>query len=311
LSPAISFAGGNTPIDPDLDQPYTDEVLLGFEREVGNNFAVTVNLTWREDGDLVEDVAVGLEDPTAWAPLTVPDPGPDQILGNGNDQTLTVFNRLKPAASALEITNPPGLDREYKGVELIANKRLANNWQGFASVVWQEAEGSLNTDWGGAEVRATSASLTDPNSYVNRGGPVATDREWQFKLGGNYIGPWGINLGGFYQFGTGIPLYRTYTVTLAQGTATVVADPWDTFRGDDFSRLDLRAEKAFSLGERMSFAVMADVFNVFNENNATSRSGFTGSYNPTTGIFVPGQRFERAMVVQPPRLLRLGARLRF
>jgi len=313
LGPAISYAGGNENVDPDLKQPYADEIMIGFEKELFSNFALTVNATWREEKDLIEDVDGSIDDPSAWSPMEVPDPGPDQLFGTADDKTLTVYNRVTSNPVALTITNPKGLERKYKGVELIANKRLSNNWQGFGSIVWGRATGNLRTSWGsGGEALGWSTSLVDKNSFINRGGATSLDREWQFKVGGTYFAPLGFSFGGFYQYATGLPLYRTYTVAVTQGTTTVFADDWDTWRGDHFSRLDLRAEKAFTFGSHMSLGLILDVFNVFNENSATSKNGFTGSYNPADQSFVAGQgEFQRAMAVQPPRLFRLGVRFTF
>ncbi len=312
LFPAILFDGGNTVIDPDLDQPYTDEITIGYVRELFTDFSLTVSGTWRKDGNLIEEVDSSIDDPDSWAPMDVADPGPDQIFGTSDDQTLTVFNRISPDPIQLLITNPERLEREYKGIDVVATKRLSNNWQALASIVWSDATGNLGTDWGGFEASGWSSSFFDPNSWVNRGGPTNLDREWQFKVSGTYFAPLGFSFSGFYQYNTGIPLYRTYTVSVYQGTTTVVADPWDTWRLDKFSRLDLRAEKAFKFGQGMKFDLILDVFNVFNENSATARNGFTGAYDPFTGSFVAGQgEFERAMAGQAPRLIRLGARFRF
>jgi hypothetical protein len=80
---------------------------------------------------------------------------------------------------------------------------------------------------------------------------------------------------------------------------SLVLDPRDSHRNDDISSLDLRAEKVFSLGSRpVELGLILDVFNVFNEN-AVARNG-----NTLTG-------FGRPLAIQAPRVLRLGARVRF
>jgi len=312
LFPAILYDGGSTVMDPDLQQPYTDEFTIGYVRELFTDFSITVNATWRKDNDLIEEVDSAIDDPDAWAPMNVADPGPDQIFGTGDDQTLTVFNRITPDPVTRLITNPERLEREYKGIEVVATKRVSNDWQALASIVWSDATGNLGTDWGGFEASGWSSSFVDPNSWVNRGGPTNLDSEWQFKVSGTYFAPLGFSFSGFYQYLTGIPLYRTYTVTVFQGTTTVAADPWDTWRLDGFSRLDLRAEKVFTFGSNLELGLIVDVFNVFNESGVTSENGFTGAYDPFTGAFTAGQgEFGRAMSVQAPRLIRLGARFRF
>ena len=100
----------------------------------------------------------------------------------------------------------------------------------------------------------------------------------------------------------------------------MIADPRDTHRQDDFSQLDLRAEKVFAFGARpIEVGLLLDVFNVFNENNVVSRFSGTGQWDIGTGAYTPtinqatGQPllFGTPLAIQSPRIVRLGARLRF
>jgi len=309
--PPVSFMGGvGNPIDPGLRQPYTDEVTLGFEKELFTDFSLTVNATWRQDNDLIDDMNVSVTE-DSFLPTDIPDPGPDSILGTGDDRVLTVFNQIADFENLQAITNPDLAEREYRGVEVIATKRLSNGWQALASVVWQESTGTVGTDL--ASARGWSTAFNDPNSLINLDGPLSLDREWQVKLIGTYIAPLGFSFSGYWQYQTGVPLYRTYSVTLFQGPQDVVADPRDSHREDSLSQLDLRAEKVFSFGARpVELGLILDLFNVFNENAVTSRQPSTGSYNIIDGSYVPSPGlFGGPLTVQQPRTLRLGARVRF
>jgi len=66
-----------------------------------------------------------------------------------------------------------------------------------------------------------NSTFDDPNGLVNRGGPLDLNREWQFKAVGTYLAPLGFSFSGFFQYNAGVPLYRTYTVSLVQGYVTV------------------------------------------------------------------------------------------
>jgi hypothetical protein len=130
---------------------------------------------------------------------------------------------------------------------------------------------------------------------------------------GTYMAPLGFSFSGFFQYLRGNPLYRTYTVTLgADFGTTVFADPWTTWSEENFSRLDLRAEKVFNFGSRgMELGLMVDVFNVFNENNVILSNGLTGTLGADGSFVTNAGPFQRPRTVQPPRSARLGVRLRF
>jgi outer membrane receptor protein involved in Fe transport len=231
-------------------------------------------------------------------PMDIVDPGPDGIPGTGDDQTLTVFQQIADFASPQYIANVDLAKREYKGVELIANKRLSGKWQAMASLVWQDGTGTMGTDFNNS--KGWSYAFDDPNKLINVEGPLTLNREWQLKLMGTWLAPAGFFVSGYWSYQTGYPLFRFLPVALNQGTINVIADPKDTWLNDDLSRLDLRVEKVFSLGSRPTeLGLILDVFNAFNESGVTARSG-----NTSDG-------FNRPLAVQTPRTLRFGARVRF
>jgi hypothetical protein len=244
-------------------------------------------------------------------PVEVPDPGPDSEMGTADDRILTVYNQVSDFITVGQLTNPGPAEREYRGVELIATKRFTNKWQTLASITWQQAEGTVGNDT--ASASALAGGFDNPNGMINRQGPLSLDREWQLKLVGSYLAPLGFSFSGFYQYLAGTPLYRGYSVVLAQGNTSVVADPKASHSNDDFSRLDLRAEKTFSFGSRpLELDLVLDVFNVFNENAVVWRESDTGTFSPANGSYVPVPGgFARPLGVQQPRTMRLGARLRF
>jgi Carboxypeptidase regulatory-like domain len=292
----VQVSGG--PIASDLKNPYTDEITVGVGREVFRDAAFTLNATWRQDKDLIDDVNTSL-DSADFQAVAVPDRGLDGVAGTSDDRTITVFNQVRNLGrpATLTVTNPDGAEREYKGVEAIFSKRSSGKWQGLASVAWQESTGTLQTNRNDAS--GVSGTFNDFNTVINNSGPLIFDTEWQAKLLGTYLAPYGFSLSGYYLYQTGAPLYRTVNVTLAQGPVTVIADPRDTHREDDQSRLDLRVDKSFRLFGSMQLGLSLDVFNVFNDDAVTNRNQLTES------------GFSTPLSIQPPRTMRLGARVRF
>lgn len=300
---AVQMSGGAlSPIDPDLKNPYTDEISLGLAREIFPNASLSFNATWRRDRDLIDDVNLAAAN-NNYAPVPYPDPGPDGRLGTADDRALTVFNQTTNLGrpNLLTVTNPEQAKREYQALETVFSKRMADRWQAMLSMVWQSSTGTLQTNRNDAS--GISSAFNDPNTLINIDGPTALDAQWQAKLMATYLARWGVNLSGYYLQQSGAPLYRTLSIQLAQGgPIPIVADPKETHREDSLSRLDLRAEKTFAFGSRNTrISVMFDVFNTFNAAAITDRNEGTTS----------GGGFKRPLAVQPPRTARIGARILF
>src|SRR5262249_23140888 len=116
--------------------------------------------------------------------------------------------------------------------------------------------------------------FTNPNNlidYVGQG-RGANDQPHAFKLLGSYQAPWDINVGANYQALSGLPIDRTLTVGLAQGSRNIPVEPRGTFRADRLSLLSLRADKGVRFaGHRASF--VAELHNVLNSSAGQSNYG--------------------------------------
>jgi hypothetical protein len=273
-----------------------------LSKEIAADSAIIFNGTWRRDRNLIDDVNITTQ-PSDYTVVPYPDPGPDGRPGTADDRALPVFNQSVGLGrpNLLQVTNPDGAEREYKSLEAIVVKRMSNRWQGMLSMVWQSAAGNVQTNR--ADASGNSSAYNDPNSTINMYGPTVLDANWQAKLMATYVAPFDISLSGYYLQQSGAPMYRTLSIQLAQGgPIPIVADPKDTYREDSLSRLDLRAEKAFTFGRRATkVSVLFDVFNTFNAAAITNRNEAT----------LPAGGFRRPLSVQPPRTARLGARIRF
>jgi len=90
-------------------------------------------------------------------------------------------------------------------------------------------------------------------------------------------------------------------------TLPTLALPSNYRLGRPFDSQDLRLTKTFVLKERYKFAVLAEMFNVFNYQNFT---GF--NYDPNSGVFgIPTQRAGQTFGSGGPRAVQLGARVSF
>ncbi len=291
----FSFGGAINTVDPDMRPAYTDEFVIGVSHEAPRNWQVSANFIYRKDNDLWNTIDSGVPFDT-YTPTPVLDPGPDGIPGTGDDATLTVFAQDPDTIgqNQLFMTNPAGSERTYKGLELTASKRFANNWQAVASLVVSDLEVIKTT--GSNE---TSGVFDSPNNLINAQGRDPNNPPYQFKLQGTYLFRFGLGVSGFYRLAAGAPYTRELPVTgLPQGPITVFAEPRGTSQADTSSVLDLRFEQNFTVGAAAGsrIGVIVDVFNLFN-------SSAVGSYGVTTGVDYGSPR-----AIERPRAARVGVR---
>ena len=295
----LSIAGGPDLVsfDSSIKHPYTDEFVLGFSRELVADFSVSANYIHRRDQDLIHTIQTGIPD-SSYSPVTVNDPGPDGVAGNGDDRPLTVFAQ-NPATFGKELyleTNPNKLgkpnDRTYDGFEFVANKRLSHDLQFVASLIAQKMD-SLTpvSDF------YTSGLFFNPNDQVNARGRDPAVEPVLVKLQGTYNARWGILASGYYRYSQGVVYTRQLVVRgLPQGTTTVFAEPLGASELPHNHNVDLRIEKRFPVPHATRVAVSLDVFNLLNASTITA-------VGTSTGV-----NLGRPQVIVNPRLVRLGVR---
>ncbi len=289
--------------------PYQDEITIGFERELFEDWSVSARYIKKWDKRLVHVVDAaqldleklmenGELDWTNWTQVTTEDPY--------NNQQITFYEKIDLMAIDQFIINPPNAKREYDGVELTLRKRYSNGWQMMASYVYQDSRGLVDTDRGSQSL-GTSGLFAGPNAHTNMIGRFPLERRHQFKFQGMIRGPWGINLGTYFRSMSG----RRYTrqvrsqdlgLDLDGGNATIYGEERGNSGFDALTLMDLRLEKSFKFGTRFSVAVFADCFNVFNASTVddvyTTSSNDAKEYGLVEGII-------------DPRIFRLGAKIQW
>jgi hypothetical protein len=299
------FPGYNTQIDPEVRSPITDEISVGYEREILPDFLMGATFIYRTDSNFLEDVNIGVPyGPIAaylgvdgsYTPVTATDPGPDGVIGTVDDgPAMTIFDQdaATLGQDVYWLTNPVermGFDflfNHYTGVSIVAQKRWSNNWQLLAS--WDIGRARGTFDEGGAGDAATL--LDDPNTDTNREGLTIWDRTHLVRVTGNYLlgEPFDVNLGVFLRLQSGEPLVRRAIFPawdsdtgapefeLTQGYTRIRVEPRGTHlnkysieRLEPVAVVDLRAEKQFLLGKYGMARLFFDVFNLFNSNTETA-----------------------------------------
>jgi len=301
--------GGGTRVDPDMEPMYTEEYLLGFEYEVLPNVAVGVKYTDRTIESVIEDISV--------------DGGHTYFITNPGGTYTSNPVTGEPLDAPV---NFPQAIRDYSGIEVSLNKRFTNNWQLYASYVNSENEGNygglFRQDNGQLDPNITS--LFDlPELLEGAFGRLPNDREHQFKVYGSYLWPFKLVTGFYGQYLSGTPITKlgahpTYgrreRFVEQRGTAGTTPDNWN---------LDLHFEYPFSFGGGTELKLIADVFNVTDEQepatvdqewtrNALNEglAGDCGGDEPNCEGLA-NTLFGEPTDRQDPRTIRLGVKVSF
>jgi hypothetical protein len=234
----------------ELRCPYLNEFMLGIERELLPNFSVSLTGIYRKTKDIIEDIETNLlyEDPN----------NPYTPTGSKDGTGLTIFS----------VGNPDQAYRQYKGLEITFEKRLANNWMFLGSYTLSETKGTVATSFTGF--------LDSPGETVNRDGYLSTDRRHILKLAGSYNFPYGIHLGFQYRLLSGFP-YTKLLMNPFYGYYGIYETPLggkDPVTGKirrypTLHSFDLRIEKTFKVWNG-HFGVYGDIYNIFNAATPTS-----------------------------------------
>lgn len=300
-------------IDPDLKPTHTDEVTASIVHELMPNVSVSgtfiarndKNFDWRINRD------VSAADYTA---ASGTDPGPDGRVGTADDAGTLVFYELSAAKRALSpnfITTRPGFSQEYRGVELTVQRRLVGRWQAVGSVtvgVQRENLGDSRETLLAVNVinpPALPAGLPTPQDVDKIDGTrLDTSIPIIGKLMASYRLPFGLSVSGYYQFLAGSPYTRTVNSVSAlgrnlnQGNVVIHAGERNANSYDNLHLLDLRLNYDLPIA-RLNTSLALDVFNATNANTITRVNALSGA------------NFNRVIEFVPPRVMRLGVKVRF
>ena len=301
--------------DPNLRHPRVDQFFVGAERQIFGQFTVQGQYIRRE---FSSPIGVVYRTQPPYVPFSAQDPGPDGRIGTPDDggqvTAYTLADRSEPsrlltfpfvngAFSNLEA------NRTYDGVQAIARKRWANNWQVQGSYTWSRAVGTLSNEHDAQQSDSTlsfTAVSPHPNEHVNGKGRVTYDSPQEVKILGTYRLPvWGgFNVSGVYRYLSGAT-YSRYAVVQGEregvrAAAIVRVEPRGSRRLPAENTLDLRVEKTVRLpGTQATAGVFVDVFNATNQGIPLAVNNFSGD------------DFGKPAVWSEPRFARAALRLMF
>lgn len=297
-----SATGAQATIDPNLRFPFSDEYVVGVERQLPWNLSGRVQVIARDFKD-----SVAFTDPAKiWYPVQRTDPGLDGRLGTADDGgPVTVYYSQDPSLSSPFLTNPAEAYRRYHGVQTIVSKRHAQRIEVQASYTWSRTIGSFNNAFAANAANndlGLPGVFSNPNGRINTDGRTPQDFTHDAKVLGTYHFPkWGgFNVSGFYRYQSGRPWARSVFFGPQTEGMRVYVEPRGTRELDAVNVLDLRVEKTWNLwSDRGRLGAFVDVFNVTNQGVALRIANFSG---PNFGV--PNQWLD-------PRTVRAGVRVMF
>jgi hypothetical protein len=302
-------AASNQILNPNLKSPDIWETTASFERELAANMGLRVMYVNKVISGAIYNpahtatnsyVAINALRPyDAWSvPITRRDPGPDGILGNGDDGgsvTLADYSAAFRGAGFVntQIVNATNTDR-FHSAEATLTKRFSSRWTGQVSYFAVK-----NHRW-------LASVFNSPNDQFF---PLDETWSWAGNVTGSYRMPGDVLVSGFLQSKNGYTGQRTYIFrqvdpdggrAIAQnGNTTIRLEPYGSQRLSPQNILNLRASKDLTLGRGRRLDIDVDIFNVLN------------AATPTNANFQSGPSFGYVTGVIPARIARLGVRFRF
>ena len=288
-------------IDTQLKQPYTDELIIGFETRWPGSWLVRFIGTARRDRQLLVSMNVGVPN-SQYTVSFIPDTGVD-LLAPPDNQYVPVYNRRPESfgQDRLLLTNS-NIGANYKGLELTIEtprlKRLQLLFAGTASTGSSPAANRgfqfFENDHG-----TVGELFENPNAHTFPSGRAFFDRGYSANILGIYQLPQDSFIAAVARYQDGQSFAR-YLIApeLNQGPELIRAADNGLQRFTLAFTLDVRLEKSLRFGNRR-FVTQLDVFNLWDTTHEVEEDVSTGA------------TFRVPTVVQPPRAIRLTGRFEF
>ena len=302
---AIGLWGDGTSgsrIDDGLRRPTTAEFQIGGEYALGS-WRIGITGLDRRERHLValRNVGVTVDD---YAVTIIEDPGVD-IAGLQGYEPLPIYERRPSSfgADRYVLGNSPAEDSRYQGVEIKLSRDIGERWYFRFGGTAYRAEGvGMNRGYRADEndQGLLGEAFTNPNAGTYARGRLFYDRAYVMKVMGAYTAPGLLRAAFIARYQDGQPFSRVVIAEgLNQGAEIIHTYPRGLQRFTFAFTFDARVELHWPLGNRRSVSFTADAFNLFETANEVEEDVVTG----------PG--FRTVTAVQPPRVVRLGLRLRF
>ena len=290
-------APGVFAVDPNFENPYTDRLTLGFEREVAPSTVVGIDVTYAEAKQLQR-----LTD------------GNLQYDGTTAANGLPRYSRTRPNTYYGRVTTSTSdAESKYTGVTVLTRRRMSDGFQYYASITWSRDEDNDSNERNFAGIQAEDVNNLDLNYGLSN-----RDQAWRGVVNGLWdTGWWGLNVAGSFRYATG----SAWTITAGSDvnvdtnngpdrpTILGVHQERNGERQSDVYSLDLRVGKDIDVGVGV-IGVFAECFNCTDAANrfVPNVNQVWGNANAATPSNV---NFGRETGFGTPRTFQFGLRFDF
>jgi hypothetical protein len=257
-------------IAPTTKTPYTDDLSVGYQADLGGNLSAEATYSNRKTRDILEDYDHHL--------YSIDYPG-DRTAQGAFFLPPSYFGYTTFPSANFFIATLEGGKRDYNGIELVLRKRYSNRWQGIASYTFNDAKGNSNSD-SNADFQGDVLYLDPraPNQYGRQPGSI----RHLLKIGGSYDLPRGFQIGGGYRWNSGTIASKTFAASGRNLPYRVpvayvfngVSERWlaedavGSLTNPSWGQLDFRLQYVANV-RRAHLEAFVDVFNVLNNQDAT------------------------------------------
>ena len=235
-------------IDPDFENPYTDRLTLGFEREVAAQTVVGIDITYAEAKQLQRLTDINL-----------------QYSGTNGANGLPRYSSTRPNSYYGRITTSVSdAESQFTGITLLAKRRMSGGFQYYTAITWSQDKDHDSNERNFAGIQAEDVNNLDLNYGLSN-----RDQAWRGIASALWeTGWWGINLSGSFRYSTGSPWTITAgsdvngdTNNVDRPTILGVHQERNGERQPDSYSLDLRVGKDIQIGSAGVIGVFAECFN--------------------------------------------------
>jgi len=285
-----------TTMDSGMQNAYSTQSSIEVERQVGRHG--TLNVAYQHLRGIRLIVSINQNVPTCVAAGT----------NNGCRPNPNYANNSQYRAQA---------DSRYDGLHFSFVQR-PGRWSSFRlSYALSKARNNVGEFFFSSPIDPSNIWRDYGRSDDDQRHRVVVNTTLNTPLGAAHT-PWqrlihGFQLGAFLQYYSSLPLNITTGAATLQGTTgrPIVNGEFierNAGTGNDLFSLNLRLNRRFRIGERVSVDAIAEAFNVLNHRNNLTRNGVfgTGAY-PSS----PSATFGQVNAVNDPRSLQFALRIRF
>jgi hypothetical protein len=289
----------------DLKSPFSHQASLGVQRQLGATMAIEADWVYTGNQDILNARNINM----SFDPVT-----------GANFPFNNIARRPLPAWGNLSINRPDG-DNSYHALQVGLTKRMSNRWQGSATYSvggqWNYDNYPLNPgcehvmSWSAATGFTCDVPVTLVPDIAEGDWYRTGDQRHRATFNAIWDAGYGFQLSGLYIFGdegwetpqAGVDVRQLGTAGgRLRANGTLIER--NSFNRKSMHRMDVRVQRRFRFGTRVSFDGFAEVFNLFDRANYES-------YNvvETNARFT--QPNPHANIAYAPRVLQLGFRAGF